>query len=50
MTADRNSADVAQVKLKLPLGRHRFELRVVDRQGSWTTDALVVSIVDGSTS
>ena len=43
-------ADVAQVKLKLPLGRHRFELRVVDRQGSWTTDALVVSIVDGSTS
>ena len=22
-----------------PLGQHRFELRVVDQQGSWTTDA-----------
>ena len=46
----RELAQSAQLKLKLPLGKHRFELRVVDRQGAWTTDALVVHIVDGSTS
>ena len=46
----RELAQSAQLKLKLPLGQHRFELRVVDRQGAWTTDALVVHIVDGSTS
>ena len=26
-----------------PLGQHRFELRVVDQQGAWTTDAVVIS-------
>lgn len=46
----RELAGSAQLKLKLPLGQHRFELRVVDRQGAWTTDALVIHIVDGSTS
>ena len=40
----------AQLKLRLPVGRHVFELRVVDREGSWTTDALVVHVLDGSTS
>ena len=39
-----------QVNLKLPVGRHRFELRVIDREGSWTTDSLSVTVVDGSTS
>lgn len=40
----------SQLKLRLPVGRHDFELRVVDRQGSWTTDSLVVHVMDGSTS
>ncbi len=39
-----------QLKLKLPLGLHRFELRVVDRDGSWTTDSLTVDVVSSSTS
>lgn len=43
-------SETPQLKLKLPVGQHRFELRVVDRQGSWTTDSLVVHVVDGSTS
>ncbi|MGB0515454.1 MAG: hypothetical protein ACPGKR_00750 [Poseidonia sp.] len=43
-------SETPQLKLKLPVGRHRFELRVVDRQGSWTTDSLVVHVIDGSTS
>ncbi len=42
--------NAAQVKLKLPIGHHRFELRVVDGDGSWTMDSLVVHILDGSTS
>ena len=42
--------NAAQVKLKLPIGHHRFELRVVDGEGSWTMDSLVVHILDGSTS
>lgn len=40
----------AQVKLKLPVGTHRFELRVVDGEGSWTMDSLLVHVLDGSTS
>ena len=40
----------AQVKLKLPVGMHRFELRVVDGEGSWTMDSLLVHVLDGSTS
>ena len=39
-----------QVKLKLPVGSHRFELRVVDGEGSWTMDSLLVHILNGSTS
>ncbi|MBN30166.1 MAG: hypothetical protein CMB34_05830 [Euryarchaeota archaeon] len=39
-----------KVNLKLPVGRHRFELRVIDVEGSWTTDSLTITIVDGSTS
>ncbi len=46
----RELASVAQVKLKLPVGRHRFELRVVDGEGSWTMDSLLVHVLDGSTS
>ena len=46
----RELAATSQLKLKLPLGQHRFELRVVDQQGAWTTDAVVIHIVDGSTS
>ena len=46
----RELATGPQVNLKLPVGNHRFELRVVDREGSWTTDSLSVTIVDGSTS
>ena len=42
--------NAAQVKIKLPIGQHRFELRVVDEDGSWTMDSLVVHILDGSTS
>ena len=40
----------AQLRLKLPVGNHRFELRVVDSEGSWTTDSLSVHILDGLTS
>jgi hypothetical protein len=43
-------SNTPQLKLRLPVGRHAFELRVVDRQGSWTTDSLVVHVDDGSTS
>ena len=43
-------SNTPQLKLRLPVGRHAFELRVVDRQGSWTTDSLVVHVEDGSTS
>lgn len=39
-----------QLKLKLPIGSHRFELRVVDKEGAWTTDQLTVNIIQGSTS
>lgn len=39
-----------QLKLKLPIGSHRFELRVVDKEGAWTTDQLTVTIIQGSTS
>ena len=39
-----------QLKLKLPVGTHRFELRVVDKEGAWTTDQLTVNIIQGSTS
>ena len=46
----RELAVAPQLKLKLPLGQHRFELRVVDQQGAWTTDSVVIHIVDGSTS
>lgn len=43
-------SDTPQLKLRLPVGQHTFELRVVDRQGSWTTDSVAVHVVDGSTS
>ena len=43
-------ASSPQLKLKLPVGTHRFELRVVDKEGAWTTDQLTVSIIQGSTS
>ncbi len=43
-------SNTPQLKLRLPVGGHTFELRVVDRQGSWTTDSLVVHVEDGSTS
>ena len=46
----RELSNTPQLKLRLPVGRHAFELRVVDRQGSWTTDSLVVHVDDGSTS
>ena len=43
-------ASSPQLKLKLPVGAHRFELRVVDKEGAWTTDQLTVNIIQGSTS
>ena len=39
-----------QLKLRLPLGNHRFELRVVDQNGSWTTDSITIEVVETSTS
>lgn len=39
-----------QLKLRLPTGVHRFELRVVDAEGSWTTDSLTVEVNPSSTS
>jgi hypothetical protein len=36
--------------LKVPLGVHSFELRVVDQQGGWTSDRLTVTVLEGSTS
>ena len=43
-------ATTPQLKLKLPIGRHAFELRVVDREGAWTTDGVVVEVVSSPTS
>ncbi|WP_438994904.1 hypothetical protein [Poseidonia sp.] len=46
----REIATTSQVRLKLPLGVHSFELRVVDQQGGWTSDRLTVTVLEGSTS
>ncbi|MBR68742.1 MAG: hypothetical protein CMA86_04445 [Euryarchaeota archaeon] len=43
-------AAAPQVKVRLPIGKHVFELRVVDRDGSWTTDRVEILVRDGSTS
>ena len=43
-------ANSAQVKVRLPIGTHVFELRVIDRDGSWTSDRIEIRVVDGSTS
>jgi hypothetical protein len=43
-------ATTSQLKLKLPVGRHVFELRVVDREGTWTADGVVVDVVASPTS
>jgi hypothetical protein len=43
-------SSTSQLKLRLPIGLHRFELRVVDKDGSWTTDTTVITVFDGSTS
>jgi hypothetical protein len=40
----------AQLKLRLPVGRHRFELRVIDREGAWTTDSVTIEVLEASTS
>ena len=37
-------AQSSKVKIKLNKGVHRFELRVKDSEGSWTSDALSVTI------
>ena len=37
-------AQSSKVKIKLNKGVHRFELRVKDSEGSWTSDALTVTI------
>jgi hypothetical protein len=39
-----------RLKVRLPIGTHRFELRVVDREGSWTTDSLAVEVIQSPTS
>ncbi len=39
-----------QVKVRLPVGKHVFELRVLDRDGRWTTDRVFVEVLEGSTS
>ena len=46
----REIATTSQVRLKLPLGVHSFELRIVDQQGGWTSDRLTVTVLEGSTS
>lgn len=46
----REIATTSQVRLKVPLGVHSFELRVVDQQGGWTSDRLTVTVLEGSTS
>ncbi|MGA0240105.1 MAG: hypothetical protein ACO3L7_01995 [Poseidonia sp.] len=43
-------AEGPQLKLRLPLGNHRFELRVVDQNGSWTTDSVAIEVIETSTS
>jgi hypothetical protein len=40
----------SQVKVRLPLGLHVFELRVVDNEGSSTTDSVRVHVLKASTS
>lgn len=46
----REIATTSQVRLKVSLGVHSFELRVVDQQGGWTSDRLTVTVLEGSTS
>lgn len=43
-------ASSSQVKLRLPLGLHVFELRVVDNEGSSTTDSVRIHVLKASTS
>ena len=43
-------ASSSQVKLRLPLGLHVFELRVVDDEGSSTTDSVRIHVLKTSTS
>lgn len=43
-------ASHSQLKLRLPVGKHEFELRITDRDGSWTTDTVVIEVLPSSTS
>ena len=43
-------ASSSQVKLRLPLGLHAFELRVVDSEGASTTDSVQIHVLESSTS
>lgn len=37
-------ADKAKVKVKISTGVHRFDLRVRDRDGSWSSDSLIITV------
>ncbi len=37
-------ADKSKVKVKISTGIHRFDLRVRDRDGSWTSDSLTITV------
>lgn len=40
-------ASTSRVKVRLPPGSYRFELRVCDREGQWSSDSLQVVIDEG---
>jgi hypothetical protein len=37
-------SDKPKVKVKISIGVHRFDLRVRDRDGSWTSDSLSITV------
>ena len=37
-------ADRSKVKVKISIGLHRFDLRVRDSDGSWSTDSLTITV------
>lgn len=43
----RNIGSTSQVRLKLPLGAHRFQLTVTDDDGASTTDSTSIIVIEG---
>ena len=39
-------AESYQCKVKLPLGTYRFEFRIRDKNGMWSTDSISIQIIE----